>query len=264
MFAHRGGAGLVPENTLAAFQNGLALGADGIECDVHLSRDGVPVVVHDPTLERTTDATGPVCERTADELARLDAGSRFRRGDAYPYRGQGLGVPTLEAVLRACPDARAIIELKGRDPELARAAVEVVRRTDAVDRVCLGAFDHQTIEVVRRAEPAVATSASQDEALRTLYRSWVRWPPTRPRPYQAFQVPEVAGRMPVVRPGFVRQVHAEGQVLQVWVVDRPDDVRRLLAWGVDGIISDYPDVAIAARDAWRHERGSPAGEGGPL
>ena len=99
MFAHRGGSALAPENTCAAFDNGLALGADGLELDVHLSRDGIVVVHHDPTLDRTTNLTGAIVERTADELARADAGCRFRRGDAAPFAGQGVGVPTLADVL---------------------------------------------------------------------------------------------------------------------------------------------------------------------
>src|SRR5690242_12210421 len=101
VFAHRGGSALAPENTLAAFDLGLRVGADGLELDVHLSADGLPVVVHDPTLERTTNATGRVAERTAAELARVDAGWRFPGplGD-YPFRAQGLGIATLREVLQ--------------------------------------------------------------------------------------------------------------------------------------------------------------------
>ena len=89
VFAHRGGSALAPENTLAAFDRGLALGADGVELDVRLSRDGIPVVHHDATLDRTTDATGPVSGRSADELRRVDAGFAFGPGDDRPFRGQG-------------------------------------------------------------------------------------------------------------------------------------------------------------------------------
>ena len=89
VFAHRGGAKLAPENTLAAFENGMALGSDGFECDVHLSRDGVPVVIHDPTLDRTTDATGAVGHRTADELAAVDAGYHFAPEQGFPVSRAG-------------------------------------------------------------------------------------------------------------------------------------------------------------------------------
>src|SRR6187200_2457904 len=91
VFAHRGGSALAPENTLAAFDNGLALGADGLELDLHLSRDGIVVVHHDGMLERTTNLQGAVAGRTAAELSRADAGFSFRDGDAFPYRGRGIG-----------------------------------------------------------------------------------------------------------------------------------------------------------------------------
>src|ERR1700730_17831967 len=95
VFAHRGGSALGPENTRAAFDHGLAAGADGLELDVHLSRDGLVVVHHDRALERPTDLRGPIAGRTADELARSDAGWSFRTGDVFPFRGAGVGVPTL-------------------------------------------------------------------------------------------------------------------------------------------------------------------------
>lgn len=250
VFAHRGGAKLAPENTMAAFANGLALGSDGLECDVHLSRDGVPVVIHDKTLERTTDAAGLVITRTADELARVDAGYRFVALDGtMPFRGRGIGVPTLEAVLAEFRDVRVIIEMKDGEPALARAVAEVVRRTDAVDRVCVGSFYWAGLAVLRAQEPALATSASEHEVRWTLYRSWCRWPFRISRPYCAFQVPEHAGRLRVVSPAFVTQAHRDGARVDVWVVDAAEDMTRLFAWGVDGVITDRPDVAAALRAA---------------
>jgi glycerophosphoryl diester phosphodiesterase len=251
VFAHRGGAKLAPENTMAAFENGLALGSDGLECDVHLSRDGVPVVIHDKTLERTTDAGGPVGIRTAEELARVDAGYRFTALDgSRPFRSHGIGVPTLEAVLRSFADVRVIIEMKQGDPGLARAVLDVVRRTKAVDRVCVGSFYREGLEVIRAEEPAIATSASEMEARWTLYRAWCRWPVASARVYSAFQVPERAGRMRVVSPAFIEQAHRNGARVDVWVVDGADDVTRLFSWGVDGVITDRPDVAVPARARW--------------
>lgn len=128
---------------MAAFDNGMALGADGIELDVRLSSDGVPVVFHDPVLDRTTDCSGPVSGLSADELARVDAGFHFTHSGTQPFRGQGIGVPRLEEALRRFPAARVIIEMKGAEPELARAVVQAVRRTDAVERVCLGSFSQR-------------------------------------------------------------------------------------------------------------------------
>jgi glycerophosphoryl diester phosphodiesterase len=249
VFAHRGGAKLSPENTMPAFDRGMALGADGIECDVHLSRDGVPVVIHDATLDRTTDRSGPVGALTAEELARVDAGYRFSLDGTFPFRGQAIGVPALETLLTRHV-TRTIIELKQGDPELSRAVIGVIRRRTAVDRVCVGSFHRRAVEVIRAEAPDIATSASEPEARKTLYRSWFGVPPLSAKPYVAFQVPERAGRLKVVSPAFIKQVHAEDAVIQVWVIDGYDDVKRLFTWGVDGVISDRPDVAIAARDEW--------------
>jgi glycerophosphoryl diester phosphodiesterase len=254
VFAHRGGAKLAPENTLVAFELGLSHGADGLELDVHLSRDGVPVVIHDATLERTTNGRGPVAALTAAELASLDAGMHFDAARGFPFREQGHGVPTLERVLERCPYTRVIIEMKYGTAALARAVVAVVQRLGASARVCLGSFQQEAIDVVRAIAPEVATSASEPEARWTLHRSWVRWPFVSTRPYIAFQVPERAGRLRVVSPGFVRQAHREGQVVQVWVVDGESDASRLLAWGVDGLISDRPDITVPARDKWVAKR----------
>jgi glycerophosphoryl diester phosphodiesterase len=253
VFAHRGGAALAPENTVIAFAGGLSHGADGMELDVHLSRDGVPVVIHDGTLNRTTNGTGAVVSFSAAELAALDAGFQFDPAGGFPFRERGHGVPTLEEVLARWPAARVIVEMKNGTAALGAAAVAVVRRVGAQSRVCLGSFQQEALDVVRALAPEIATSASQEEAKRTLRRSWVRWPFVSSRPYAAFQVPEWSGRTRVVSRAFVTQVHREGQVLQVWVVDREEDARRLLDLGVDGLITDRPDVLVPFRDRWADE-----------
>jgi glycerophosphoryl diester phosphodiesterase len=256
VFAHRGGARLAPENTMAAFENGIALGSDGLELDVHLASDGVPVVIHDKTLDRTTNATGAVSARTSTELAALDAGYHFTKDGQFPFRGRGIGVPRLDDVLRAFAGARVIIEMKQGDPALARAVLAVLRATGAIDRVCVGSFYRIGLELLRREEPALATSASESEARWTLYRSWCRWPLTRARPYCAFQVPQRAGKLSVISPAFLAQAHRDGGRVDVWVVDAPEDMMRLFAWGVDGMITDRPDLAVAIRNDFVRQRGT--------
>jgi len=224
VFAHRGGAALAPENTLAAFERGLSLGADGIELDVHLSRDGVVVVHHDRTLDRTTPLSGPVAARSASEL-------------------NSVRVPAFADVLTRYRDTRLIVELKLNRPELAVAVVDAVRRAGAVDRVCLGGFGRRVVQTVRGLEPEIATSAAREEVRWALYRSWVRWPVTRVG-YDGYQVPEWSGRTRVVSRRFVDAAHRAGLGVQVWTVDREDDARRLLAWGVDALITDRPDIIV--------------------
>ena len=260
MYAHRGGATLRPENTLLAFDHGLSLGADGLEFDVHLSRDGVVVVHHDTTLERTTNGRGALATLTADELARLDAGYLFRTvggpssspdGEAasagppaeHPFRGLAGGVPTLRDVLRRYPSIPLIIELKVNEAELAHRTIDALRGADAIDRAALGSFGTRVLRAARAYEPAIRTGSSREETRLALYRSWVRWPVRRP-PYHEYQVPEIAGTTRVVSPRFVRYAHDAGLPVKVWTVDDEADMRRLLGWGVDAIISDRPDVAV--------------------
>jgi glycerophosphoryl diester phosphodiesterase len=138
VFAHRGGAALAPENTRGAFRQAAALGVDGCELDVRPSKDGEVVVIHDATLERTTDAAGPVDALTAAELGRVDAAHRFGATTGFPWRGRGEGVPRLADVLADHPALPFIVEVKGEDPAFARTVAAVVARAGALDRVCFG------------------------------------------------------------------------------------------------------------------------------
>jgi glycerophosphoryl diester phosphodiesterase len=224
VFAHRGGAALAPENTLAAFDNGLALGADGLELDVRLSRDGVVMVHHDRTLDRTTPLRGPLADRDSAELRRV-------------------GVPTLAEVLARYRAARVIVELKVNRAALAATVAQDVHRAGAAERVCLGSFAGGVLRAVRALNPALATSASREEVRLAFYRSWCRWPIRRAR-YNGYQIPEIAGRRRVVSPRFVADAHRAGLAVQVWTVDNEADARRLLMWGVDALITDRPDIIV--------------------
>jgi len=233
---------------VAAFDRGLAAGSDGLELDVHLAADGAVVVCHDDTLDRTTDASGPVAGRTAAELARVDAGYRFRdaRGE-HPFRGQGVGVPTLRDVLRRYPAIPIIIEMKVDRPEMGVRVAEEIVMASAVGRVCVAADGCRAVRAARAALPALDISACRRDVRLALYRSWARWPVRRPA-YGGYQVPETAGLTRVVSPAFIRHAHLAGLEVQVWTVDEVVDMERLLAWGVDALISNRPDEAVAVRN----------------
>jgi glycerophosphoryl diester phosphodiesterase len=243
VIAHRGGSRLRPENTMAAFDHAASLGVDGLECDVHLSRDGEPVVIHDATLDRTTSDTGPVAERTAEELADVDAGFHFADGPRFPYRGAGLGVPRLSDLLARHPGLPLVIEIKGGAPETARRVLEVVRAAGALDRVLVGSFSDGPLAEVRRMAPAVPTSASRLEVQDAVRRSLLRLTPRAPG-YAIIQAPYRLRGRKVFGRGFVRAARRAGIPVQAWIVDLEDDMRRLLDWGVTGLISDRPDVAL--------------------
>ena len=243
--AHRGGSGLRPENTLAAFDHAISLGVDGLELDVHLSRDGEAVIIHDKTLQRTTNAVGAVKDLTADELARLDAGARFGADRGFPYRGQELGVPTLRTILSRYRELPLVIELKGDQPAVADRAIEVIREADADDRVILAGFSPAVMAHVRRAAPHIPTSGSRPEVQSARLRSWLRMTP-RQTGYQLLSVPfRFRGRR-ILTPGYVRAARRGGIIVHSWIVDQPDDLRAVIDWGVTGIYSDRPDLAVEA------------------
>lgn len=250
VFAHRGGRHVGPENTIAAFDAGIAAGADGLELDVRLSADGCAVVIHDADLQRTTNAVGPVSRYTVAELAAVDAGARFERDGTFPFRGRGCGVPRLLDVLRRYDGVPIIIEMKEPGPDLARAVVDDVRATGAAGRVCLAGFEDGAVREARRLAPEIATSATREEVRWVLYRSWVRLPIARRPAYRAFQLPERSGRLRVISPAFIRTAHRAGCAVQVWTVNDERDMRRLLDWGVDGLITDDPALAARIRDDW--------------
>ena len=242
--AHRGGSRLRPENTLAAFDHAAVLGCDGIECDVHLSRDGVPVVIHDPTVDRTTDRTGAVASFTAAELERLDAGFHFGPDQGFPFRGQGHGVPRLAQVLDRHPALPVIIEIKGDGPDIAERVLAVIRDAHAESRVIVAGFSQQVLDVIRRLAPEIPTSASQDEVTAGIRLASTGQAITRGA-FRLFQAPVRFNGQPAFDAAFVRGARGAGLPVQVWVVDEADEMRQLLDWGVNGIISDRPDVALA-------------------
>lgn len=232
--AHRGGCALGPENTLVAFDRGMAAGADALELDVHLSADGVVVVHHDETLDRTTNDSGPIARRTAAELARVDA-------------GEGAGVPTFAEVLRRYPDVPIIVEMKVDTAAMGEALAREVRRAGAAERVCAAGFGRRSLAAARAALPEMDSSAAHTEVRMALYRSWIGWPARRV-PYGGFQVPESAQGHRIVSPRFVRHAHRQGLKVQVWTVDEEADMRRLLDWDVDALITNRPDLAVLVRD----------------
>ena len=235
VFAHRGGCALGPENTYAAFERGMAAGADGLELDVHLSADGIVVVHHDETLERTTSGSGRIAARTAAELARVDP-------------GDGAGIPTLREVLRRHAGARIIVEMKVDTAAMGEALAREVRLAGAAERVCAAGYGLRSLTAARTALPEMASSAGHMEVRMAVYRSWIGWP-ARQVAYGGFQVPELAQGHRIVSPRFLRQAHQRGLRVQVWTVDEEADMKRLLTWGTDGLITNRPDVAVRIRDA---------------
>jgi glycerophosphoryl diester phosphodiesterase len=241
---HRGSAGDTPENTLESFARGLAAGAAILESDVHLSRDGVPVLIHDDGVGRVTEGAGPVRELTHAELRRLDAGWRFSPdgGKTHPFRGRGLRIPTLAEALAAFPGARFNLELKEDVPGIVECTLEVVREAEREALTLLTAAEDALMARLRARlageRRSVAVGAATGDVL-DFVRSAVEGSRPRPGP-MALQIPAGFAGRPLATPELVRHAHAHGVQVHVWTVNDPAEMARLLDLGVDGIVSDFP------------------------
>jgi glycerophosphoryl diester phosphodiesterase len=240
LLAHRGGSGLAPENTAAAFTCAVEWWrADVLELDVQCSRDGQAVVIHDATVDRTTDARGRVSTFTAAELRDLDAGYRFTpdRGVTHPFRGAGEGILTLAEVVERFQSVRINIEIK--DGRAQPSVMETVRSAGAAHRVLVAAGRLGNRSLF--AGWPGPTSASGEE-LRGFYLRYVtgRTRAYRP-PVDALQMPERYLGRRVLSPALVRVAHEHNLAVHVWTVNSEVDMRRLLDWNVDGLVTDRPD-----------------------
>ncbi len=252
VMAHQGGDGLRPGNTLLAFGHGLQVGADWLEMDVHLTADGHVVVIHDHTIDRTTDRTGNVHDMTLAEIQAADAGYYWTPdgGRSYPYRGRGLTVPTLDEVFSAFRDTRYVIEMKDHNPALADALLALLRRHGVEDRVIVASFHDGVLKYFRSIAPGVATGLAQGEAYRFLILQRLGLLAFYRPPGVALQVPEFHFGLRVVSRPFVRAAHERGLEVHVWTVNDAAAMERVLSYGADGIITDYPDVARRVVDSF--------------
>jgi glycerophosphoryl diester phosphodiesterase len=255
-FIHRGGAGVVPEDTIEGFQEGLRHGDAVLECDVHATIDGELVVMHDVLVDRTTDRTGPINQMTYAEVQQLDAGYRFTtdNGVTYSWRGRGVKVPTLAQVYEKFPDQPINVEIKkGGRADIESRVAEAIAAAGAESRTIVVSQSRATMQRFREAsEHRVATGASMVELVVWWLLSLLHLTRLLNPPYQALQAPQSYRGLPVVTPAFVRAAHRQGLRVDVWTIDEEADMRRLLSYGVDGIMTDRPDVlarVFAAQDA---------------
>jgi glycerophosphoryl diester phosphodiesterase len=243
VIGHRGAAARFPENTFAAFDYAISLGVDAIEFDIHITGDGVVVVIHDPTLDRTTTGSGLVARLPAAEVAKADAGARFSPdgGQTHPFAEKGIGVPTLEGLLERYPGIPLLIEIKV--PEASAEALRLFRRHGCEDRVLVDSMDVRALQLFRATK--VSIGAARRDVLSLYWRSAVGLVP-RSLPYRALCIPERYGiKVPVGR--LTRAAATCGVPTHVWTVNEPDDARRLWSGGVIGIVSDDPETMLALR-----------------
>lgn len=229
---HRGASVRFPENTLAAFRAALEAGAGGLELDVRVTRDGHPVVMHDATVDRTTDGFGAVAGMTLEAVRRLGSG------------GPGGGVPTLREVFEEFPGASVNIDIKDWDlPGAEKVVLNVLREAGVADRVLVASADHRVLRRFRRASAGeFDTGASRREIAVFYGLSRLRLERLIRPVYAALQVPVDYGPLRILTPRFVRAAHSVGVRVDVWTINEPGRMRGVLDLGADAVMTDRPDV----------------------
>lgn len=246
VIAHRGGKGLWPENSLFAFERASALGVDMLEMDLQLSSDGELMVIHDLTLERTTNGEGPVAALSLEQLQALDAGYNWSAdgGQSYPYRGQGIRIPSFTEVLARVPTTPKVIEIKVPDVGMETLLCEALQAHQQTERVLVGSFYDRSLQLFREHCPGVATSAGPGSVRLLVALNWLGLGGLLSPSYQALQIPEAHSGLVVASPSLLQTAAQRGLSVQLWTINEQPAMRRLLDQGAHALITDYPDRAL--------------------
>ncbi len=240
--AHRGGAALMPENTLAAFENALKLGVDQLETDTHLSKDGEVIIMHDPNVATTTNGSGQISDMTLAELKKLNAAAKNAKGGVTQQE-----VPTLAQVLDLSKGKAGIqIEIKvntgnARYPGIEKKVIDLVNARGMTNDVIIISFDFPTVKEVKQIDARIKTGAIVDQR-------WYSSRMNKSHEQIVAEIIETTGAdffMPtssLVNEALVQAVHARGLKIGTWTVNTAGEMSRLAGWGVDGITTNSPDV----------------------
>ena len=246
VIAHQGGDGVWPGESMLAFQNAVDLGVDMLEMDLHITSDGVLVLMHDETVDRTTDGTGEIESMTLTEIKQLDAAYDWSPDDGatFPYRGQGIQVATLEEVFTAFPEMRMTIEIKKTNSSMAKPFCDLIRAYDMQEKVLVASFHDERLKEFRAECPEVATSSAKDETTVFVLMTKVFLGGFYSPAFYSLQVPEKSGGITVMTPAFVKAAHARNLAVEPWTINDAETMRKFIEWGVDGIITDRPDIMM--------------------
>lgn len=247
VFAHQGGEAIRPSNTMLAFDHAVALGAEVLDGDVHITRDGELILMHDEAVDRTTNGRGQIEALTLAQIQQLDAAHTFSIDDGatFPYRATGVTVPTVEDVFKKYPAKLYGLEIKQTPPAAAATLCELIRKNGMQERVLVSAFKQESMDAFRATCPEVATSATQDEATLFVALSLLRLEHVISPRYESLQVPEARSGIDILTPRFMQAARNRGLAVQPWTINSEADLRRVVALGVDGINTDFPDRLIA-------------------
>ncbi|MFP5112347.1 glycerophosphodiester phosphodiesterase [Bacillaceae bacterium C204] len=251
VIAHQGGELLAPSNTMAAFTNAVNMGVDVLETDLHITKDGQLVAIHDPTIDRTTNGHGKVADMTLEEIQKFDAGYQFKdlQGN-YSFRGKGINIPTAEEMFQSLGNTRIEMEIKDDNPperidEMAAKLWALIEKYHMEDKILVASFDQDILNTFEKyAKGRVATSAGKQEVtsfvifhkffLRNLYTPHV----------DAFQIPTEDSGFDLTDKKLIDGAHRRGMQVHYWTIDDPKTMKKLLDAGADAILTNRPDLLL--------------------
>jgi len=246
VIAHQGGERLYPSNTLYAFEQAHKLGVDMFELDIHQSKDGHLVVIHDDSVDRTTNGQGKIINMNLAEIQALDAGYYWTEdGESYPYRAQGITIPTLAELFEHYPTMPMVIDIKDQDAGYEEKLCSLIKHYKKSKDVVIGSFHPNALKKFRNFCPEVATSMHPTEVRNMVLLSYTFLKSLfRPTDFIAAQVPVRSGAIKIIHPGFVKLAKQRKIAVQVWTVNDPEEMQYLIDLGVDGIMTDRPDLLL--------------------
>ncbi|HKY55760.1 MAG TPA: glycerophosphodiester phosphodiesterase [Anaerolineales bacterium] len=256
VIAHQGGDGVWPGNTMFAFERAVEAGADVLEMDAHITKDGEIVLMHDETVDDTTDGTGLIEDLTLAQLKELDAAYEWSNDDGktFPHRGQGMQVPTLDEIFERFPQMRYVIEIKLTENPIDKPLCDLIRQFNMQDKVVIASFHVEAMQNFRATCPDVATSASRTEVRNFVLLGKVFLSGFIVPRYQTIQPPydpsESLG-ITIVTERFIRGAHAKNIRVEPWTVNDPELMKQYIEWGVDGIITDRPNLMVEVLEEMR-------------
>ena len=249
VIAHQGGDGVWPGDTMYAFENAVKIGADVLEMDAHMTKDGQIVLMHDETVDDTTDGTGLIEDLTLDQLKELDAAYEWSNdgGKTFPYRDLGIQVPTLEELFQKFPQIRYLIEIKLTENPIDKSLCDLIRQFNMQAKVIVASFHDDSMQNFRAVCPEVATSASRGEVTKFVLLSKIFLSGFVTPGYQSLQPPydpKESMNIPIMTERFIQEAHAKNIKVEPWTVNDPELMKQYIEWGVDGIITDRPDLMV--------------------
>ena len=244
--AHRGDSKNFPENTLPAFISAAEHNVDIIETDIHLTKDNIIVIHHNDTIDSVSEATGYIKDYTLSELKQFDFGYRFTpdEGKTFPFRGKGITITTLEEALSELPHQRYNVDLKDKTEVIVDEFINVIRKTNAIDRVVGASFHKSNLVSLRKKEPKILTSLAIADVAPILFLQKFGLLPKKFKREMLFQIPRSQYGIKILTPRFIKDMHKRNATIMVWTINDKQEMKELYKMGVDAVMTDDPYTLI--------------------